>query len=201
MGGKYRIKGDTYPRMRRPRRRGRLVLALVGAIVALGLIGWGTIQLIDVFGGGGKAKAAAHQKDCPRPAPRAPPGAAQARADHRQRLQRDPARGPGQDGRRRAEEARLRDRQGRQRARGVRQEGPGQRDTARRPGGRRRPLLRTGRTAQGRNAEDRHAQHAGHRSDSGHDVRRPEHAEGRGHGPGRSGQARTRALGEVLRTL
>ncbi|MFB7643632.1 LytR C-terminal domain-containing protein [Streptomyces sp. NPDC056084] len=68
MGGKYRIKGDAYPRMRRPRKRGRLVLALVGAVVALGLIGWGTVQLIDVFGGGGgKAKAAAHGKNCPAP--------------------------------------------------------------------------------------------------------------------------------------
>ncbi|MFE9404400.1 LytR C-terminal domain-containing protein [Streptomyces sp. NPDC006530] len=67
MGGKYRIKGDAYPRMRRPRKRGRLVLALVGAVVALGLIGWGTIQLIDVFGGGGKSRAAAHQKPCPAP--------------------------------------------------------------------------------------------------------------------------------------
>ncbi|MFG3282632.1 LytR C-terminal domain-containing protein [Streptomyces sp. NPDC048111] len=69
MGGKYRIKGDAYPRMRRPRKRGRLVIALVGAVVALGLIGWGTVQLIDVFGGGGdRAKAAAHKKDCPAPA-------------------------------------------------------------------------------------------------------------------------------------
>ncbi|MFF3158006.1 LytR C-terminal domain-containing protein [Streptomyces sp. NPDC057910] len=68
MGGKYRIKGDAYPRMRRPRKRGRLVLALFGAVVALGLIGWGTVQLIDVFGGGGgKAKAAAHGKNCPAP--------------------------------------------------------------------------------------------------------------------------------------
>ncbi|MFE9122562.1 LytR C-terminal domain-containing protein [Streptomyces sp. NPDC007172] len=69
MGGKYRIKGDAYPRMRRPRKRGRLVLALVGAVVALGLIGWGTVQLIDVFGGGGgKAKTVAHGKNCPAPA-------------------------------------------------------------------------------------------------------------------------------------
>ncbi|MGW1868269.1 LytR C-terminal domain-containing protein [Streptomyces mauvecolor] len=82
MGGKYRIKGDTYPRMRRPRKRGRLILALVGAIVALGLIGWGTLQLIDVFGGGGKSHAAAdHKKDCPSPgtsgAPQALPKPAQ----------------------------------------------------------------------------------------------------------------------------
>ncbi|MGW8725761.1 LytR C-terminal domain-containing protein [Streptomyces sp. NPDC055808] len=76
MGGKYRIKGDAYPRMRRPRKRGRLVLALVGAVVALGLIGWGTIQLIDVFGGGDKAKAAAHKKDCPAPAASGAPQAA-----------------------------------------------------------------------------------------------------------------------------
>ncbi len=78
MGGKYRVKGDAYPRMRRPRKRGRLVLALVGAVVALGLIGWGTIQLIDVFGGGGKTKAATHQKNCPTPTPSASTGAAAA---------------------------------------------------------------------------------------------------------------------------
>ncbi|MEU9096710.1 LytR C-terminal domain-containing protein [Streptomyces sp. NPDC048361] len=76
MGGKYRIKGDAYPRMRRPRKRGRLVLALVGAIVALGLIGWGTVQLIDVFGGGGKTKAAAHKKGCPAPVASGKPVAA-----------------------------------------------------------------------------------------------------------------------------
>ncbi|MEV5280684.1 LytR C-terminal domain-containing protein [Streptomyces sp. NPDC051994] len=64
MGGKYRIKGDTYPRMRRPRRRGRLIAALVGAVLALGLIGWGTLQLIDVFGGHSGAKAAAPKGDC-----------------------------------------------------------------------------------------------------------------------------------------
>ncbi len=37
MGGKYRITGDAFPRMRRPRKRRRLVLAGVGAVVALGL--------------------------------------------------------------------------------------------------------------------------------------------------------------------
>ncbi|WP_189549658.1 LytR C-terminal domain-containing protein [Streptomyces lavendofoliae] len=52
MGGKYRITGNAYPRMRRPRRRGRIVVAALAAVVALGLAGWGTLQLIHVFGGG-----------------------------------------------------------------------------------------------------------------------------------------------------
>ncbi|MEW1721571.1 LytR C-terminal domain-containing protein [Streptomyces sp. NPDC093109] len=52
MGGKYRITGSKYPRMRRPRNRRRIVLAAVAATVALGLAGWGTTQLIDVFSGG-----------------------------------------------------------------------------------------------------------------------------------------------------
>jgi hypothetical protein len=65
MGGKYRITGDKYPRMRRSRRRGRLALGLVASVAALGLIGWGTLQLIDVFTGGGKKAAAAGTKaDC-----------------------------------------------------------------------------------------------------------------------------------------
>ena len=78
MGGKYRITGDKYPRMRRSRRRGRLVLALAASAAALGLIGWGTLQLIDVFTGGGKKAAAAGTKaDCDtRATPSAPAGAA-----------------------------------------------------------------------------------------------------------------------------
>jgi hypothetical protein len=65
MGGKYRITGDKYPRMRRPRRRGRLVAALVASVTALGLVGWGTLQLIDVFtGGGDKASAVGSKADC-----------------------------------------------------------------------------------------------------------------------------------------
>ncbi|GAA4909783.1 LytR C-terminal domain-containing protein [Streptomyces coeruleoprunus] len=57
MGGKYRVTGNTYPRMRRPRRRGRIALASVAAVAALGLAGWGTLQLIDVFGGGSGSTA------------------------------------------------------------------------------------------------------------------------------------------------
>ncbi|MFF1476239.1 LytR C-terminal domain-containing protein [Streptomyces sp. NPDC058301] len=81
MGGKYRITGDKYPRMRRPRRRGRLLLAAVAAVVALGLIGWGTVQLIDVFGGSDDAKkeTAAAKHDCP-PSPSPSTAAAVAAA-------------------------------------------------------------------------------------------------------------------------
>ncbi|HEY9328308.1 MAG TPA: LytR C-terminal domain-containing protein [Streptomyces sp.] len=73
MGGKYRITGDKYPRMRRPRRRSKLVLASIASVVALGLAGWGTLQLIDVFTGGDKqANAADRKADCPTAAPSAP---------------------------------------------------------------------------------------------------------------------------------
>lgn len=57
MGGKYRIKGDRYPRMRRSRGRGRIVLASVASVVAVAVIGWGTLQLIDIFSGGDGASA------------------------------------------------------------------------------------------------------------------------------------------------
>ncbi|MEW2620147.1 LytR C-terminal domain-containing protein [Streptomyces sp. NPDC048106] len=62
MGGKYRITGTKYPRMRRPRRRGRLIAAVLASACALGLLGWGTLQLIDVFSGGGSTAEAA--KEC-----------------------------------------------------------------------------------------------------------------------------------------
>ncbi|MFD9318031.1 LytR C-terminal domain-containing protein [Streptomyces sp. NPDC060053] len=59
MGGKYRITGDKYPRMRPHRRRGRLAVGVVACGAVLGVAGWGTLQLIDVFtGGGGTATAA-----------------------------------------------------------------------------------------------------------------------------------------------
>ncbi|MFF4573109.1 LytR C-terminal domain-containing protein [Streptomyces sp. NPDC001410] len=62
MGGQYRITGDKYPRMRPPRRRGRLVFAVVASVAVLGLIGWGTLQLIDVFTGGDKKTSASGTK-------------------------------------------------------------------------------------------------------------------------------------------
>ncbi|WP_128984923.1 LytR C-terminal domain-containing protein [Streptomyces roseicoloratus] len=71
MGGKYRITGDVYPRMRRPRRRRRIVLGAAAAVLVLGAAGWGTAQLIDVFSGGEeKTTTAAGRPDC-KPAPKA----------------------------------------------------------------------------------------------------------------------------------
>ncbi|WP_306335124.1 LytR C-terminal domain-containing protein [Streptomyces sp. KL118A] len=73
MGGKYRITGDKYPRMRRPSGRRRIVLAVIASAAAIGLIGWGTLQLIDVFTGGSKASAAGHASgDCDRKPAAAP---------------------------------------------------------------------------------------------------------------------------------
>ncbi|MFF0451150.1 LytR C-terminal domain-containing protein [Streptomyces sp. NPDC004609] len=73
MGGKYRITGDKYPRMRRPRNRRRIVTAVVAAVVALGLAGWGTFQLIGVFTGDDtKTTAAARKAGC-KPGPGASP--------------------------------------------------------------------------------------------------------------------------------
>ncbi|MFF4539860.1 LytR C-terminal domain-containing protein [Streptomyces aureus] len=63
MGGQYRITGDKYPRMRR--RSGRRKFAFVGIASAtvLGLIGWGSLQLIDIYTGGSKASAST-KADC-----------------------------------------------------------------------------------------------------------------------------------------
>lgn len=65
MGGPYRIKGTKYPRMRRNRRR-RKVLALLGAVLAVAVVGWGTLQLVDVFAGGDEEKSVQADKpeDC-----------------------------------------------------------------------------------------------------------------------------------------
>ncbi|MCT2589398.1 LytR C-terminal domain-containing protein [Streptomyces sp. N2-109] len=76
MGGQYRIKGDRHPRMRRPRNRRKIVLAGVAAVTALGLTGWGTLQLIDVFSGddGSTAQAADRTDDKCAPADSEPAG-------------------------------------------------------------------------------------------------------------------------------
>ncbi|MGK5638473.1 LytR C-terminal domain-containing protein [Streptomyces sp. URMC 126] len=68
MGGKYRVTGRRFPHMRRPRNPRRVVLAAVAAVAVLGLGGWGTLQLVDVFsgGGGGSPQAARKSADCGR---------------------------------------------------------------------------------------------------------------------------------------
>ncbi|WP_344005549.1 LytR C-terminal domain-containing protein [Streptomyces thermocarboxydovorans] len=77
MGGQYRITGDKYPRMRRSRRRGRLVVLTIACAAVLGGAGWGTLQLIDVFtGGGNPARAVGAKPACAAkasPSPRATP--------------------------------------------------------------------------------------------------------------------------------
>ncbi|MYS20155.1 LytR family transcriptional regulator [Streptomyces sp. SID4948] len=71
MGGKYRVTGNAYPRMRRPRRRGRVVAAVIASVVVLGLFGWGALQLFDVFNGkgGNQAQAAPLNKPSCKPVP------------------------------------------------------------------------------------------------------------------------------------
>ncbi|MDT0609831.1 LytR C-terminal domain-containing protein [Streptomyces lancefieldiae] len=62
MGGQYKITGDKYPRMRPARRVGRLAFLAVACATVLGVAGWGTLQLVDVFAGDDEtssAKAAA----------------------------------------------------------------------------------------------------------------------------------------------
>lgn len=68
MGGKYRITGNQYPRMRRPRNRRRIVLAVTSVAAVLGLLGWGSVQLMHVFGGrlGGARAGAAVDARCSR---------------------------------------------------------------------------------------------------------------------------------------
>ncbi|RKN37546.1 LytR family transcriptional regulator [Streptomyces hoynatensis] len=79
MGGKkFRVTGDVYPRMRPPRRRRRAILAALTTLVLLGLLGYGTLELVDVFSGDedsseARAGQVAEKQDCP--------GAPPARAD------------------------------------------------------------------------------------------------------------------------
>lgn len=72
MGGQYRITGDKYPRMRRPPRRGRLVFAVAASVAVLGLIGWGALQLIDVFTGGKGGTTASAKANCAKKAGASP---------------------------------------------------------------------------------------------------------------------------------
>ncbi|MDH6226157.1 hypothetical protein M2169_003127 [Streptomyces sp. MJP52] len=82
MGGRYRVTGKTYPRMRRPRRRGRIVALTALPVALLGVLGWGTLQLIDIFTGGGEASAAGARAECAaRPSPSPAPAKVYPRPD------------------------------------------------------------------------------------------------------------------------
>ncbi|MFH9106100.1 LytR C-terminal domain-containing protein [Streptomyces albus] len=81
LGGKYRIKGSRYPRMRRPRRRGRLIATTGLGVLTCGVLGWGTLQLVDIYSGADEPPAdGAHARpaDCASPAAADP----RARAGH-----------------------------------------------------------------------------------------------------------------------
>lgn len=52
-GKKYRITGDRYPRMRRRPRHLRRATAVLAAALVVGTLSYGTVQLVDVFTGGG----------------------------------------------------------------------------------------------------------------------------------------------------
>jgi hypothetical protein len=72
MGGKYRVTGTAYPRMRPPRRRGRIVAAVIAVVVVLSLFGWGAVQLFHAFNGDDgdtKANAAPQNRPSCTPSP------------------------------------------------------------------------------------------------------------------------------------
>ncbi|GHF42049.1 membrane protein [Streptomyces mashuensis] len=76
MGGRYRVTGRRFPHTRRARNRRRVALAAVASAAALGLAGWGTYQLVEVFTGGPEQTrtVAAHSgTDC-KPAAHGRPG-------------------------------------------------------------------------------------------------------------------------------
>ncbi|QDY77727.1 LytR C-terminal domain-containing protein [Streptomyces qinzhouensis] len=75
MGGKYRITGDKYPRMRRPPYRRRIITVAIAAVVTLGLAGWGTVQLIDAFDGDSEKETTASRKPGCVPAKKGGPSA------------------------------------------------------------------------------------------------------------------------------
>lgn len=57
-GKQYRITGNSYPRLGRPRRRSRKIFAAVSSLLALALIALGGVQLVDIFTGKGKRNTA-----------------------------------------------------------------------------------------------------------------------------------------------
>ncbi|MEV7597534.1 LytR C-terminal domain-containing protein [Kitasatospora sp. NPDC089797] len=79
-GKQYRVTGNAYPRLGRPPKRSRKVVAALAALLALALIGLGGVQLYDIFRGKDKnaaaqACAAPSGKALAAPTPGASPGA------------------------------------------------------------------------------------------------------------------------------
>ncbi|WP_052439133.1 LytR C-terminal domain-containing protein [Streptacidiphilus jiangxiensis] len=78
-GKQYRISGKAYPRLSRPGQKRRRVFQALGAVVALAVIGWGTVQLVAQFGAKKKSPTAAAGQ-CVRPASAAAAGGDAAKA-------------------------------------------------------------------------------------------------------------------------
>ncbi|MFJ9693206.1 LytR C-terminal domain-containing protein [Kitasatospora sp. NPDC101183] len=79
-GKQYRVTGNSYPRLGRPPKRSRKVIAALAGLLALALIGLGGVQLYDIFTGKDKnssaqACATPSGKALAAPAPSATPGA------------------------------------------------------------------------------------------------------------------------------
>lgn len=72
-GKQYRITGNSYPRLGRPPRRSRKVLAGIGVLLALSLVALGGVQLYDIFRG-----RHASAQACPAPGASGKPLAAPA---------------------------------------------------------------------------------------------------------------------------
>ncbi|MEU9042576.1 MULTISPECIES: LytR C-terminal domain-containing protein [unclassified Kitasatospora] len=79
-GKQYRITGNSYPRLGRPPKKSRKVIAALAGLLALALIALGGLQLYDIFTGRNKnssaqACATASGKPLAAPTPGATPGA------------------------------------------------------------------------------------------------------------------------------
>ncbi|MFJ9946538.1 LytR C-terminal domain-containing protein [Kitasatospora sp. NPDC091207] len=77
-GKQYRVTGNAYPRLGRPPKKSRKVMALIGSLLALALIALGGVQLYDIFTGKGKnasAQACATPSGKPLAAPTPTPDA------------------------------------------------------------------------------------------------------------------------------
>ncbi|MFI6154134.1 LytR C-terminal domain-containing protein [Kitasatospora sp. NPDC051170] len=57
-GKQYRVTGNSYPRLGRPPKKSRKVIAALAGLLALALIGLGGVQLYDIFTGRNKNASA-----------------------------------------------------------------------------------------------------------------------------------------------